>query len=185
MNNIWVFRREKKGGEWTVNRKMTRQKEQEEQAENREKREPNDSPEIPDRGETSDITALPSGVLTSKEVMMDAGSKQTTIHSNQECLLQRSRSTMVQFGGPLKQGKPTHLQHNGTGHNLNAAFFNNSVTKREFVYSKMQNASSNTWNSAKRPTAPGVWYSKHTSNHTCKDLLNVSVLLWKMGVGLI
>ena len=94
---------------------MTRQKEQEEQAENQEKREPNDSPEIPDRGETSDINGLPSGVLTSKEMMMDAGNKQTTIQSNQECLLQRSRSTMVQFGGPLKQGKPTHLQHNGTG----------------------------------------------------------------------
>ena len=89
-------------------------------------------------GGATDITGLPSGALTSKETMMDAGNKQTTIPSYQECLPhRRSRSTMVQFGGPMKQGNPTHPQPNGTGPNLNAAFFNNSVTKREFVYSKM------------------------------------------------
>ena len=94
---------------------MTRQKEQEEQAENQEKREPNDSPEIPDRAGFIRHQWTPFRGVDIKEMMMDAGSKQTTIQSNQECLLHRSRSPMVQFGGPMKQGKPTHLQHDETG----------------------------------------------------------------------
>ena len=50
--------------EWTISRKMTRQKEQEDKAENQNgdrKGEPTDSPEIPDRGEASDIPGLPLG----------------------------------------------------------------------------------------------------------------------------
>ena len=50
--------------EWTISRKMTRQKEQEDKAENQNgdrKGESTDSPEIPDRGEASDIPGLPLG----------------------------------------------------------------------------------------------------------------------------
>ena len=52
-------------GEWTISRKMTRQKEQEDQTEKNKredrKGESNDSPEIPDRMETSDIPGFPLG----------------------------------------------------------------------------------------------------------------------------
>ena len=55
----------KKSGQWTISRKMTRQKEQEDEAEKNKrgdrKGESNDNPEIPDRRDTSDIPALPLG----------------------------------------------------------------------------------------------------------------------------
>ena len=57
-----------KSGEWTISRKMSRQKEQEDQTEKNKrgdrKGESNDSPEIPDRRITSDIPGLPSGQKT-------------------------------------------------------------------------------------------------------------------------
>ena len=63
--NIWSFLGEKESGEWTISRKMTRQKEQKDWAEKNKrgdrKGESNDSPETPDRRITSDIPGLPSG----------------------------------------------------------------------------------------------------------------------------
>ena len=54
-----------KSGEWTISRKMTRQKGQEAEAEKASegigKGNQMRSPEIPDRRETSDIPGLPSG----------------------------------------------------------------------------------------------------------------------------
>ena len=60
----------KKAEEWTISRKMTRQKEQEDKAEKNKrgdrKGKSNDSPEIPDRRLTSDIPGHPSGALVQK-----------------------------------------------------------------------------------------------------------------------
>ena len=56
----------KKSGEWTIRRKMTRQKSKRTRQKKKNKRgdrkgESNDSPEIPDRRVTSDIPSLHSG----------------------------------------------------------------------------------------------------------------------------
>ena len=55
---------------WTINRKITRQKEQQDSAvearERDRKRESNDSPEIPDKTQTSTIPGFPSGEAEKK-----------------------------------------------------------------------------------------------------------------------
>ena len=60
-------RKEKKSGEWTISRKMTRQKHkrtrQKKKKRGDRKRESNNSPEIPDRRVTSDTPGLPSGII--------------------------------------------------------------------------------------------------------------------------